>query len=305
MESSGTSSANNFNKTSQNRQVPMYLIAIVITLAVVAILLAAKLFINTRQRNEVREALTYVEDQKTKLEGELNTLIVDYDSLKTYNDSLASQLEAEQEKIRKLLRYQASNTQKIKMYQNELETLRKIMRSYIVQIDSLNTRNQELTAENIEVREKLSKKASEYDELSKKTEELSSTVKSAQRLTAKNILAEGLNENSKPKDKIKKVTKIRVCFTVRENAVAIPGSKMIYLRIIRPDEVVLSSPDAGIFLFEGESMVYSAKRELDYDNSDIDMCIFWDANEELIEGTYFVGIYSEGFEIGTTTFALK
>ena len=67
-------------------------------------------------------------------------------------DSLTDQLGAEQDKIRQLLKRDASNATKIRMYQRELETLRKVMRSYIVQIDSLNTRNQELTAENIQVR---------------------------------------------------------------------------------------------------------------------------------------------------------
>jgi predicted nuclease with TOPRIM domain len=281
---------------------PMLLITVVITLSVIAILLALKLYIDTRRHNE---NVQFIEAEKSKLEGELNYLIVEYDSLKMQSDSLAGQLEAEQDKIRNLLKREASSATKIKMYQRELETLRKVMRSYIVQIDSLNTRNLELTEENIQVRRELHQISTNYEELSKEKEVLSSTVKEAQRLSAKNIISEGLNRNSKPKDRISKIEKIRVCFTVRENAVAQAGSKMIYLTITRPDDIILSSPDAGMFMLGNESRVYTSNRELEYDNADIDICIYWDISEELIEGTYFINLYCEGFEIGSSILVLK
>ncbi len=284
------------------KKVPMYLIAIVITLSVIAILLGIKLFTDTRKHNE---NLQYVEGERSKLEKELNGLIVIYDTLKTQNDSLAQQLGAEQERIRKLLKRQASSTTKIKMYQSELETLRKVMKSYIVQIDSLNTRNRELTEENVLVRGELQQKSTDYEELSKKTHELSETVRFAQKLIATDIVAEGLNSSSKPKNKIKKIEKIRVCFIIRENAVAEAGNKTIYLRISRPDDIVLSSPDGGIVDFDDESLAYSAKRDLDYANTDIDLCVFWDANEQLIPGTYSISLFAEGYEIGTTKLVLK
>ncbi len=284
------------------KKVPMYLIAVVITLAVIALLLGIKLYTDNVKHNE---NLQYVEGERAKLERELNDLIVVYDTLKTQNDSLVQQLEAEQDRIRTLLKRQASSTTKIKMYQRELETLRKVMKSYIVQIDSLNTRNRELTEENVQVRQELQKKSTEYEELSIKTHELSETVRFAQKLITTNIIAEGLNSNSKPKNRISKIEKIRVCFTIRENAVAEAGNKTIYLRISRPDEVVLSSPDAGIVDFDDQSIAYSAKRDLDYANEDIDLCIFWDATEELIPGTYFISLYAEGYEIGSASMALK
>jgi peptidoglycan hydrolase CwlO-like protein len=284
------------------RQVPMFLIAAIIILAVVSILLAIKLNID-KQKN--LEDIQFVEGEKSKLEVELNGLIVEYDSLKTKADTLDTQLQAEQDRIKKLLSINASNATKIKMYKSELETLRKVMRSYIVQIDSLNTKNQQLADENMQVKNQLGKVNNDYQELAQKSEELSSTVKVAQKLTAKDIVIEGLNKSSKPKDRVSRVEKIRVCFTVRENPVAKAGKKMIYIRIFRPDEVVLASSDGGTFEIDGSSIAYSAKRELDYDNADIPICIFWDKTEELIAGTYIVKIYAEGYDIGNGSMVLK
>ena len=302
------STQNKPNPTMQNqpqRKVPMYLIAILITLGVSVLVLGIVLFQNQGKLKLAEENNAYIEQQKIEVEEELTELIVGYDSLKTENDSINDRLSIEQNKIRQLLKVQASNVHKLSMYEKELGTLRKIMRSYIIQIDSLNTRNRELTEENVAVRQELRQKEADIDKLSETQEELSSKVAFAQKLTAKNILVEGLNSRSKPKDKIAKIEKIRVCYTIRENNIADAGKKIIYIRILRPDEVVLSSPEAGMFEFQGESMVYSAKRELDYDNFDIDMCIYWDKTEELIPGNYFVALYSEGHEIGTSSIELK
>jgi DNA repair exonuclease SbcCD ATPase subunit len=284
------------------RKVPMILVAAVITLAVVAVFLGIKLYVDNKNN---AENVQFIEGEKGKLEKELNGLIVEYDSLKTKADTLDTQLEAEQDRIKKLLSINASNATKISMYKSELETLRKVMKSYIVQIDSLNTKNQMLASENMQVKEQLGKANNDYQELSQKSEELSTTVKIAQKLNAKNIVAEGQNKNSKSTERIKKIEKIKVCCTVRENSVAKAGKKIVYLRISRPDDVVLSSPDAGTFECDGKSMAYSAKRELEYENADIDMCIFWDKTEELIAGTYSVRLYSEGYEIGYGSMVFK
>lgn len=284
------------------KKVPVSLVAAIIILSIVAIILAIKLYVDNKHN---KENITLIEGEKSQLEGELNGLIVEYDSLKTKADTLDSQLSAEQDRIKKLLEVNASNATKIKMYRSELETLRKVMKSYIVQIDSLNTRNQMLTSENMQVKAELGKISTDYEQLSQKSEELSSTVKIAQKLNAKNIAIQGQNKSSKPTEKIKKVTKIKVCCTLRENSVAIAGKKMIYVQIIRPDNVILSSPSAGTFDYEGNAIVYSAKREVEYENADIDMCIFWDKTEELVAGTYMVKLYAEGYQIGSGSVVLK
>ncbi len=288
--------------TNTKKRAPMWLIALLVTLIVIAGALGVKLYQELQKSKEVNVVL---ETQKDELEGELENLIVGYDTLKTKNDSINIQLEAEQQKIRKLLNVQAANYEKINMYQKELQTLRKVMRSYIVQIDSLNTRNKLLTEENIQVKTQLHQVEQSNIELSREKENLSTMVEQATVLSAKNILAEGLNARSNPKDKIDKIEKIRVCFTVRENAVTDPGTKTIYLRLIRPDEVVLGSAPENLFEYAGQQIVYSASRDLEYNNQDIDMCIYWDITEELIEGTYTAELFAEGNKIGETTFALK
>ncbi len=284
------------------RKVPLFVVFILVTLIVIAAALSVKLY---QQLKASKQMNVMLDDDKKKLEGELNNMIVEYDSLKTQNDTINLKLEAEQDKIRKLLHVQAANYEKIRMYKNELLTLRQVMRSYIVQIDSLNTKNQELTAENVQVRSKLNEAQKNNQELSKQREELTSKVNLASALIAKNMQVDPLNKNSKPKDKISKITKIRVCFTIRENAVAKAGTKDVYLRLVRPDNIVLTTSADNLFEVNSQQLVYSAVRQVEYENKDIDMCIFWDKDQDLIPGTYQAILYAEGNEIGNTTFALR
>jgi hypothetical protein len=281
------------------------LVVLVILLSLAVIFLGYKYFTKSNQVDQTNEEKAILEDVKSDLEKQLRDMIVEYDSLKTTNDSVNTLLNGEQDKIKNLLRMQATDAEKIRKYQGELETLRKVMRSYIVQIDSLNSRNRELTAENLQVKEQLTTAETQNVELSKEKEILNTQVQLAKVLSAKNISALPMNKSDRENIKVNKVAKVKVCFTIRENAVAEAGTKDIYLRIIRPDEVVLPAGSGETFEFNGEQVIFSAKRQLEFENKDIDMCIFWDKNADLIAGNYTVVLYAENYEIGSSTFTLK
>jgi hypothetical protein len=181
-----------------------------------------------------------------------------------------------------------------------------VMRNYIVQIDSLNTRNRFLTEENVQVRQQLSVAETQNVELSKEKEMLGTQVQLARVLSAKNVNVITLNKReNNAEGKIKKITKISVGFTVRENTVADPGKKVIYLRLLNPDNVALANSTGDMFTYNGENIVYSEKRDIEYENKDIDVNIFWNKTEELKPGEYTAILYAEGYEIGSASFTLK
>ena len=281
------------------------LIVLVIVLSIAVIILGYKYYTESKHLNQTTEEKVILEDVKSDLEKQLRDMIVEYDSLKTNNDSVNGLIVVQQDKIKNLLRMQASDVEKIRKYKDEMETLRKVMRGYIVQIDSLNTRNRALTEENVQFKEKLTTAETQNLSLSKEKEILNTRVELAKVLSAKNIVVDPQNKSGKNNTKVNKVTKIKVCFTIRENSVAEAGTKDVFLRIIRPDEVVLPAGNGETFEFKGEQVIYSAKRQLEYENKDIDMCIFWDKNADLIPGAYTVVLYAEGYEVGSATFTLK
>jgi hypothetical protein len=283
------------------RKPPVFLIILIIALCCVIAYLGYT-YSNLKKQSEIEK--TELERQKNNLENELKSIYNQYDSLKTENDTMNLKLLAEQQRIEKLLKVNANNVYKIRMYEKELQTIREVLKSYVFQIDSLNQANIALRTENIEVKQRLKQTEIEKEELIVQKEELTQVVEKASMLSAKNIVITPLNKRSKENLNANKVDKIRTCFTIRENAVVVPGNKTVYLRIARPDDVILTS-GVNLFEFQGEQIVFTTSREVQYENADVELCIFWTNDGQLTPGAYKVNIFTEGNEIGSSTFTLK
>jgi hypothetical protein len=232
-------------------------------------------------------------------------MVVAFDTLKTNNDTLKAGMEKQKNKIVQLLSINASNVRLIKSYKNEINTMRDIMKSYIVQIDSLNTRNKMLTSENTEIKQQITQVRNTNTELSKVKEELSTKVEVASIIQAKNIVAVSLNKKRKETTRINLLDKLRICFTLRENPLAKSGQKDVYMRVIRPDSLVVTSSPDNLFEYKGNKIIYSANRQVDYMNQDIEVCIFMDNKGDFIIGNYSVELYLDDNIIGRTNFMLS
>ncbi len=282
---------------------------ILIVLALAVVLLLIDKILQKSKTDDIIVELTESNTEKQNISEELKGLYQQYEGLKTDNDTLNSKLNEEQTKIKELmeeLKYvQISNATKIKEYKQELNTLRQIMRSYIVQIDSLNTKNQMLTAENKDVRNKYQNVLTEKKDLSSERDSLAGTVQKASTLKAVNMLATGVNIRGKETNKISNLDKIKVCFTIDENVIASQGNKTIYLRIAKPDKYVLIESEYNLFDFEGKQIAYTAKRDIVYKGDQTDICIYWKKSEELMAGLYYVDVFADGKRIGTMAFSLK
>jgi len=278
---------------------------LIISVVVLFLALSGLVYLYFSQKADMVEMETVLTAEKDLLTNELQEMIIGYDTLKTSNDTLNIKLEEEQNKIKRLIQIQASNARKIQLYKKELGTLRSVMKSYIIQIDSLNTKNKQLLARNAEFQIKLESAERTNKQLSEIKDELSSKVERASVILAKNIHAAPLNNRGKEKDKIDKIEKIRVCFTLRENPIVEPGKMDIYLRIMRPDSLILALAPENIFTFQDKQMIYSSMRTIEYLNKDIDVCIYFNDHEHFIVGKYFVDLFLKNTKIGTTTLILR
>ena len=286
----------------QKKSAPIAMIFTTVILAVALIFLVVMYF---DQKNNMVEIETVLTQEKDSLANELRLMVHGYDTLKTDNDTLMANLQKERERIVQLLSINASNVQLLKKYRAEIGTMREIMKGYIVQIDSLNTLNQQLMAENIGFKQQITEVQNTNVELTKAKEELTSKVTVASVIQAKDINAVTLNKKRKETTRIANIDKLRICFTLRENPLATAGEKEVFMRIIRPDSLVITTSPDNLFDFNGDKLVYSASRLVDYMNQDIEMCIFLDNTGDFIEGTYSVELYLENNIIGRTSFAMS
>ena len=276
-------------------------------IAMTVLLAAALIFLVVRyfdQKNRMQEMETALTQEKDSLARELRIMAASYDTLRTDNDSLKADISKQKVRIMKLLEVNASNIQLIKKYKSEISTMREIMKSYIVQIDSLNTRNKILSAENTEIKTQITQVKSTNTQLNKVKEELSAKVEIASVIQAKDITAVSLNKRQKPTTRLSMLDKLKICFTLRENPLAKAGPKEVYMRVLRPDSLVIATSSNNLFEYRGNKLVYSANRTADYMNQDVEMCIFLDNTGDFVVGNYTVELYLEDNRIGKTTFTL-
>jgi flagellar basal body-associated protein FliL len=281
---------------------------VILLVIVIFALIAAIIIIYTKSSQKIEqqtEVQQIIEDQKTSLQKELTDMIGEYDALKTNNDSMNKMIAGQQEKIKRLLSERSGNITLITKYKKELGTLREVLKSYIAQVDSLNTRNQQLVQENVQVKTNLEQARNENIKISQEKDQLSNQVQKASVITTSNIVVTPLNKRGKDENKLKNMLKVKVCFTMRENSIAKAGTKEVYIRLTRPDGSVIAGSQTDVFDFQGQQIAFTAKREVDYENKDIDVCIFWDNNKQLILGEYTVDLFTDGSLIGTTKFNIK
>lgn len=289
------------NSAEEKKGAPVLLIFITVILALALAFLVYSYF---GQKNKMEEMETALTQEKDSLANELKLMMHGYDTLRSNNDTLNAHLEREKMRIKNLLSINASNVQLIKKYKSEISTMREIMKSYIVQIDSLNTRNKLLSAENQDIKQQITTVQKTNVELSKARQELSSKVEIASVIQAKDVKTVTLNKKRKETSRLDRIEKLQVCFTLRENPIAPAGKKTVYLRIMRPDSLVIASSSDNLFDFNGKKTIYTASREVDYLNQDVDICIFVDKTSDFILGNYRAEIYLDGTMIGGCSFIL-
>jgi hypothetical protein len=294
------SSIPNVQGTKKNNPVALIVTSIILGLALIFLI-----YLYFDKKSKMVEMETVLTQEKDSLANELRHMVVAYDTLKTTNDTLNAGLQKQKNRIVQLLSVNASNAQLIKKYRSEITTMREIMKSYIVQIDSLNTKNKMLTSENTEIKQQITQVQNTNSELSKVKEELSTKVEVASIIQAKDIVAVSLNKKQKVTTRINLLDKLRICFTLRENPLAKAGQKDVYMRVIRPDSLVITSSPNNLFDYKGNKIIYSANRQVDYLNQDIEMCIFLDNTGDFIIGNYSVQLYLDNNIIGRTNFMLS
>ena len=269
---------------------------------------------NNKLKNVVAEKeIVYVEvsAERDNVKTELEAMLAQYNTLKTNNSEISAELEVEKAKIEDLLKNIKGKDWSIFKLKKETDTLRKIMKGFVVQIDSLNTVNKELRAEKEVVQGELSTEKNKTQNLTKENEGLTSKVTIASYIKTTALKSQGVRVKSdntgKENDRAKKIDKIRTTFTVLKNEITPPGDKWIYVRILSPDGKVLSekTDDSNKFDFNGVKGLFSSKKLVNYQNQEINVTIDWKKIDEFSVGEYNVEIYADGVDIGKTKFTLK
>ncbi len=279
---------------------------IMIVLAAVAVILAAVLAYIWIQKSSLVNELNL---EKEDLTAQMIALQNDYASLSSDYDSINLQLDSSREEVSQLIerikKTDATNRAKIRQYEKELGTLRSIMRNYIVQIDSLNTLNMKLTADAAAARKEAAESRRQSEELSKTVEDLSGQVAVGAVIKGRGIVLEAYNGSNKITDRSSRVVRLMTTLSLVENELAPKGPVRVYIRVKGPDGILLTNGTQRTFDFNGEPMICSASREVDYQGSEVELSIYLNDISEYVKGIYTVDVYTEQALLGSAELMLR
>ncbi len=261
------------------------------------------------QKSANEELQELAELDKLEMEDQYRQFDIQYGELQKQlkNDSLIAQIEEErrhtQELLEELQRTKATDAAEITRLKKEISSLQKVLQSYIMQVDSLNRLNETLVAENTEMKEKVVEQNTQISNLRTEASTLKDKVDIAAQLDATGFWVTPKNKRSKDEKKAKNVKKLAFGFTIVKNVTAKNGERVIYARILKPDNSVLGNK--GTFSYENTSLEYTEKKYIDYNGEEQSITMYSDVEEFIGEGTYKVFIFCDKQMIGQTSFSLK
>lgn len=268
------------------------------------------LFLSLREQKQANQEMQeLVEMDKREMEAEYARFALQYDEMQKQitNDSIVAQLAQEQEKTQQLLeelrRVKATDAREITRLKKELETVRAVLRDYVIQIDSLNRLNESLMEENSRVNAELEQRTAQVAGLSNEKASLSEKVAIAAQLDAAGIQLQLLNKRGKNTKKLKDCKQMKVDFAITKNVTASNGHRTIYVRIQNPGGNVLGG--GGSFAYENRQLECSAHKTIEYTGEETHVTVYWNVTQMLEAGDYRVSIFADGNMIGTRMFSFN
>lgn len=287
-----------------NKKIVIPLIIVILLLAAGAVFLGLNL-VKQQQANKDMQELAALD--KKEMENEYEQFARQYSEMKTQinNDSIVAQLTQEQMKTQQLLEelknVKSNDAREIARLKKELATVRAVLRSYVLQIDSLNRLNENLTAENTRMKGQYAEATRQIEGLNSEKESLSQKVAIAAQLDATSINMIAKKSNGKPVKKLKDCKSIEVSFRIARNVTAANGVRTLYVRITTPTGDVLGG--GGTFPYENRELECSMKKSIEYNGEETAVTTYRQVGEYLSTGTYTVSIFADGNMIGSRTFA--
>jgi uncharacterized protein YlxW (UPF0749 family) len=280
--------------------------SVMYALAAVAVLLAGALAYVWFQKSSLVKDLNL---EKEDLTEQIVALQQDYDNLSSDYEAINSQLDSSREEVSQLVerikQTDATNRAKMRQYEKELGTLRSIMRNYIVQIDSLNTLNQQLSAEADAARKDAASSRRQNEALNKQVNELSGQVAAGSVIKARGIILEPYSAQDKVTDRSSRVVRMLTTLSLVENDLAPKGPVRVYIVVKAPDGTILTNANSTGFESGGEARTASASREVDYEGKEVDLSIYLNDIPSYQPGIYTVEAYTTKAFLGKTELLLR
>ena len=283
-------------------------------LVILVILSGIKLYRDSVDRSKKSEEILLLSEDNSELNmrldsmayqlelriQEITTLGGDVDSLVSIKDQLIQERNSDKKRTAAEI---ASLNKKIDGYSA-------LLRDKDKEIIKLRELNEQLYAENKDLKQSKAEVEEEVVKLNIKQTELEEKVNIAAHLRAENIVIAGVNSRGRERVgefRNRQVDKLKVSFNLADNKVAEHGPRYIYVQVFTPNNQVIFdvARGSGTFNIDGREEFYTAVQDIFFDNTQPELTYFYEKGSDYSSGTYTVKIYADDFEIGSETFVVR
>jgi hypothetical protein len=291
----------NDNQTKNFKRIIIILVILLFGLGAYTLILFQESQANQQDLQEQKMAITQELDD---LKGTYDTLLKDYQ----LQDQALIEARSRIAQLLDSVESAKPSMAIIKRYRIEIARLKEERTMLFARADSLIQVTQSLSLKMDSTQVVLEQTRLESDDLRQKNEDLERVLEKGSRLQIIDFSSNAVivRRSGKIVDtkRASRADKIRACFTITPNAVAVPGERNLYLQVINPKNNLIGS---RMTLEQGQQrLYYSATTQVDFQQEEVDVCIMVGAQEEdLVSGRYILNLYQDSTRLATTTMLLK
>jgi hypothetical protein len=287
---------------------------IIALMAIVIIIQAIKIYLDTKEKQEVRTQLTSTESElastmqrMSEIRTELDQKIAEVTKL---GGDIADLQLAKTEIENELRRNKRATGKEIKALKDRVEGYEILLKNKDEEIEKLKSVNTQLLTENKSLKTQKNQLGDSINRLSQTKQDLASKVAIASQLKVENFKILALNDRNKEREspfKSRQVGKLKIEFNIAENNVAPIEGKKIMVRIIDENNQVIFdvARGSGTFMLNGKEEFYTASQEILFDNTKQKLSYLYDKGSEYSSGTYQVEVYTDNYLMGKGQFVVK
>jgi len=310
-----------YNQSNPSSNTPAKKNNSIIYWVVILVLLAACLYLfvsknkmasdNDMQSKMMQHQMDSVKTDRASLQTDFDAASAKIDQLVSQNSKLDSALQGDKAKMAKMQAEIRSILSNKNATQAELKKARELITSLTDKTKEYESRIAELEKENTTL-------TGQNQTLTKQVDSTSTVAanlkKVASVLHASNLRMEPIHKkrNGKEKEttKARRVDVLRIMFDIDQNHIAESGNKNLYVRIITPDNKVLSSAANASGMMDnanGGQLSYSVMKTIALTQNEVvkDVTVDWNQDGDYAKGSYIIEIYNEGYKAGNGTVTLK
>ncbi|TDQ13549.1 hypothetical protein DFQ04_3584 [Algoriphagus boseongensis] len=290
---------------------------IIIVLVLLVIISGIKLYTDYVDRTKKTEEILLLSTENNELNQRLDSVTYQLDLRIKEIEKLGGDVKALEAVRDQMIAERNQNRQRsaaeIANLNNRINNLNNLIAQKDQEILELRAANQQLFAENQDLKTTQAEIEEEVAQLNIQKQDLQAKVDVASMLKAENINIAAVNSRGKERVETTKdfrnrqIERLKVSFNLADNKVAEKGPRNIYVQILdaKNQPIFDVAKGSGTFMINGQEQFYTVKQDLIFDNTNQELTFYYEKGSDYASGTHTVKVFVDNYPAGTKTFTVK